>query len=282
MKKYTTIFFAITGILIFSCKKPDSKPSTGTHPVATFTQTLDGYEVAFTNTSTGNPTSFSWNYGDASAADTSRNPTHTYSTSGTYHVVLTATNKAGSDTFGMNITIFEQVVDIHTGFGDMYLWLYNEMPIYKANYLKNVTSHLYDSTTFHRCVPNFVIQGGDSLSKGTDQSMAGTGGGDDLPFSVVKGITHIYGAVGAASLGAKQPGNDWQFYIVTNTAGDHSLDGNYAVFGYIMKGMNVAITIQNQPQNSANNMPNIPIRMSCTILNETKAQILANYGYTVK
>jgi len=281
MNKYLLLSLIIASAFIFSCKKATNNPS-GTHPVASFLISTNGYQVSFMNATTGNPTSYSWNFGDASALDTARNPTHTYATSGTYHVVLTANNKAGSDTFGMNVVVYEQVVDIHTRFGDMYLWLYNEMPIYKANYLKNVTTHLYDSTTFHRCVPNFVIQGGDSLSKGADQSMAGTGGPDNLPFIYVKTLTHIYGAVGAASQAAKGPGNNWQFYIVTNKSGDHQLDGNYAVFGYIMSGMNTALTIQSQPQNAANNMPNTPIRMSCTILNETKAQILANYGYTVK
>jgi|GEM_PF-2285477 len=105
MNKYIALLFALAGILIFSCKKPDNKPSTETHPVASFTKTIDRYKVVFTNTSTGNPTSFSWNFGDSSAADTSRNPIHTYSASGTYHVVLTATNKAGSDTFGMFVIV---------------------------------------------------------------------------------------------------------------------------------------------------------------------------------
>ena len=282
MNKYHIIFCILGCSLIFSCTK--SSPL-GSKPTAVFTylaDSINGYQAIFKNASKGNPISYSWNFGDASAADTAKNPTHTYATSGIYHVVLTATNKAGFDTLGMNVTIYEQVVDIKTKFGDMYLWLYNEMPIYKANYLKNVVTHLYDSTTFHRCVPNFVIQGGDSLSKGVDQSQAGHGGPDNLPFIYIKTLTHIYGAVGAASTAAKGPGNNWQFYIVTNKTGDHQLDGNYAVFGFIMSGMNTALTIQNQPQNSANNMPNVPIRMSCTFLNQTKAQILANYGYTVK
>ena len=175
-----------------------------------------------------------------------------------------------------------QVMDIHTKFGDMYMWLYTETPEYKANFIKNVTTKLYDSTTFHRIVPNFVIQGGDSLSKGADQSMAGTGGPDNLPLDTGHGLSHIYGAVGAASLAAHGNGNNWQFYIVTNTAGDHFLDGSYTVFGFIMKGMDVANTIQNQPANSTNNRPITPIRMSVKILTETKAEILANYGYTVK
>jgi cyclophilin family peptidyl-prolyl cis-trans isomerase len=161
------------------------------------------------------------------------------------------------------------------------MWLYNETPAYKANFIMNVNSTLYENTTFHRIVPNFVIQGGDSLSKGDDQSQAGFGGPDLLPLDVGHGLTHVYGAVGAASKGAKGPGNNWQFYIVTNKGGDHNLDGSYTVFGFIMKGMDVASTIQSQPADG-NSKPITPIRMNVSILDQTKAEILSDYGYTVK
>jgi PKD repeat protein len=53
--------------------------------------------VVFTDKSTGSPTSWSWNFGDGTSS-TEKNPTHTYSTAGTYIVTLTATNAAGSNT----------------------------------------------------------------------------------------------------------------------------------------------------------------------------------------
>lgn len=55
-----------------------------------------GSTVQFTDTSTGSPTSWLWNFGDATTS-TSQNPTKTYSTPGTYTVTLTATNAGGSD-----------------------------------------------------------------------------------------------------------------------------------------------------------------------------------------
>ena len=71
-------------------------------PVANFTanQTIgcDNLTVRFTNTSTGNPTSYLWDFGDGNTT-TEQNPLHTYNTPGTYTVKLTATNNAGgSDT----------------------------------------------------------------------------------------------------------------------------------------------------------------------------------------
>jgi PGF-pre-PGF domain-containing protein len=53
--------------------------------------------VQFTDTSNGSPTSWNWSFGDGSY-NTSRNPSHTYSVTGTYTVSLNATNSAGSNT----------------------------------------------------------------------------------------------------------------------------------------------------------------------------------------
>ena len=53
--------------------------------------------VSFTDQSIGNPTSWSWNFGDGNTS-TAQNPSHTYTAAGTYDVSLTATNEAGSDT----------------------------------------------------------------------------------------------------------------------------------------------------------------------------------------
>ena len=63
-------------------------PTSGTAPLV----------VQFSSTSTGSPTSYSWDFGDGTPADTGANPTHTYSAAGTYTVALTATNANGSNT----------------------------------------------------------------------------------------------------------------------------------------------------------------------------------------
>ena len=53
--------------------------------------------VSFTDQSTNNPTAWSWDFGD-SGISTQQNPTHEYTSVGTYSVLLTATNSGGSDT----------------------------------------------------------------------------------------------------------------------------------------------------------------------------------------
>jgi len=65
----------------------DATPTSGTSPL----------NVAFTDTSTGSPTSWSWDFGDG-ATSTAQNPSHTYTAPGTYTVSLRATNAGGSNT----------------------------------------------------------------------------------------------------------------------------------------------------------------------------------------
>lgn len=76
-------------------------PSTPTAPTASFTRTPASgaapRDVVFTDTSTGVPTSWSWDFGDGGTS-TQQHPTHQYTVPGTYTVALTATNATGSDT----------------------------------------------------------------------------------------------------------------------------------------------------------------------------------------
>lgn len=68
-----------------------------TPPTASFVFSVPtgSFTVSFTDTSTGSPTSWMWNFGDGMTS-TVQNPTHTYAVAGTYSVVLVATNAAGS------------------------------------------------------------------------------------------------------------------------------------------------------------------------------------------
>lgn len=72
-------------------------------PTAGFTASTTDLTANFTNGSTG-ATSYMWDFGDGNT-DTTTNPTHVYSVTGTYVVCLTATNACGSDVFCDTITI---------------------------------------------------------------------------------------------------------------------------------------------------------------------------------
>jgi len=71
-------------------------------PVADFTATpLSGEapkSIAFTDATTGVPTTWDWDFGDGSTHGTTKNPTHIYTVAGTYTVTLIATNGLGTDT----------------------------------------------------------------------------------------------------------------------------------------------------------------------------------------
>jgi PKD repeat protein len=71
-----------------------ASPTSGKAPLA----------VAFTDTSSGSPTSWSWHFGDGSTS-TAQSPQHTYGTPGTYTATLTATNSAGSSVATASITV---------------------------------------------------------------------------------------------------------------------------------------------------------------------------------
>ncbi len=66
-------------------------------PRAAFTFQRAGLVVTFTDTSTGGPTSWLWEFGDDTPTTTQRNPIHTFSGPGTYVVTLTVRNSIGTD-----------------------------------------------------------------------------------------------------------------------------------------------------------------------------------------
>ncbi|MBI5666420.1 MAG: PKD domain-containing protein [Chloroflexi bacterium] len=74
---------------------PSATPAT--EPTASYTASVLNQTVTFTDTSTGNPTSWAWDFGDGSTA-TVQHPTHTYAKSGSYTVCLTASNVVGNST----------------------------------------------------------------------------------------------------------------------------------------------------------------------------------------
>lgn len=87
----------------------------------------------------------------------------------------------------------------------------------------------YDGLTFHRVVPNFVIQGGDPLGNGTG------GSGQNLKAEF-NSLQHVKGTVAMAR--AQNPDSaDSQFYIALNTL--KNLDGKYTIFGKVVEGLEI-------------------------------------------
>lgn len=122
---------------------------------------------------------------------------------------------------------------IHTEKGDMHVEFYdNETPITVANFCKLAESGFYDGLTFHRVIPDFVIQGGCPL---------GTGAGG--PGYTIKCETsapkqyHDRGVLSMAHRGKDTGGS--QFFICMNRTNTAHLDGVHTCFGRVVKGLEV-------------------------------------------
>lgn len=137
-------------------------------------------------------------------------------------------------------------VTISTNFGVIVAMLYEEgAPITTSNLINLSTSGFYDGIKFHRIVDDFVIQTGDPNSKDNNPYNDGTGGSSQtIPLEVSENLTHEDGALGMARSSDPDSASS-QFYICDGA--QHQLDGNYAVFGIVVEGIDVVRTIASQP-----------------------------------
>lgn len=151
----------------------------------------------------------------------------------------------------------EKIIEIKTQYGDMYIWLYKATPLHRDNFLKLASEDYYDSTTFHRIISGFMIQGGDPNSKDTDPNNDGQGGpGYTIPAEIRDTIKHERGALAAARTNnPTKASSGSQFYICHSTSGTASLNGNYTVYGMVMKGIEVVDSVVIQPKKTSNNRP---------------------------
>ena len=113
----------------------------------------------------------------------------------------------------------EEVAVLSTSYGDMVIRFYDQTPEHKANFIKLAKEGFYDSTTFHRVIEGFMIQGGDPNSKDDDIRNDGQGGpGYTLPAEIVRGYIHKKGAIAAARMGdnvnPEKRSSGSQFYLV--------------------------------------------------------------------
>ena len=175
----------------------------------------------------------------------------------------------------------EYKVKISTELGDMIVKLYNDTPVHRDNFIKNVKNGWYDGTLFHRVMAGFMMQGGDPNSKDSDPSNDGAGGpGYTVPAEIMSSINHERGALGAArNNNPEKASNGSQFYICHSTSGTSGLDGNYTVFGMVMQGIEVIDSVVVQPKNTSNNRPFSDIKMDVNVLEKTVDEIKNEYGY---
>lgn len=185
------------------------------------------------------------------------------------------------------------VVRIETTVGNIRVALFEDTPLHSKNFLKLAREGYYDGTLFHRCIKNFMIQGGDPDSRNAEPGkLLGDGGpGYTIPAEFcLPYLYHWRGALAAArepdDVNPEQESSGSQFYIVYGKkqaaadmkkvramleekgieltpqmiddyymrGGTPHLDGQYTVFGEVIEGMEVVKAIQNV-ETDKNNRP---------------------------
>jgi len=125
---------------------------------------------------------------------------------------------------------------IETSKGTIKLELFEQRaPTSTGNFIDLSEKGFYKDMVFHRVVPGFVIQTGDSTGSGSG------GSGKTIPLETHPELKHDLGAVGMARSNDPNSATS-QFYIVIGEA--DFLNGKYAVFGKVVEGMGVAQKIQ--------------------------------------
>lgn len=202
------------------------------------------------------------------------------------------------------------VVRLETTSGTIRIALLDETPVHRDNFLRLAREGVFDGVLFHRVIRDFMIQGGDTLSR---HAQPGRPLGDgDIGYTLPAEIQfpyyyHLRGMVGAAREG-DEVNPQWrssgsQFYIVWGRTwspktlreqrdrlaekgiemtaemmnqyeqygGTPHLDGQYTLFGQVTEGMNVVKEIQGKPTDS-NDRPLADIRiLRAVVEQESKA-----------
>lgn len=116
-----------------------------------------------------------------------------------------------------------------------------EAPNTVANFEKLANDKFYDGVKFHRVIPDFVVQGGDPLSRDLPEGdrRIGTGGPGYKIACETKGNprTHEVGSLSMAHAGPNTGGS--QFFMVLSEQNTRHLNGVHTVFGKICEGLDV-------------------------------------------
>src|SRR3989338_4109919 len=146
---------------------------------------------------------------------------------------------------------------VKTNFGEIEIVFFGmDAPKTVENFQKLAQSGFYTNTKFHRVIKNFMIQGGDPLSK-DDTQMArwGTGGPGYTFEDEINAQKVVRGALAMANAGPNTNGS--QFFIVTVQATPW-LDGLHTVFGQVTRGMDVVDKIS-MTDTVTNDIPKSPV-----------------------
>ena len=143
----------------------------------------------------------------------------------------------------------ENKVRIFTELGEIDILLFKNTKFHRSNFIYLTKKNYFQSTQFYRVINNFVIQAGNSDNRKVSQKRKKIGR-YLLPNDLNKGHTHKRGMVSMPSSLVDNPykmASPFEFFIVQKKDGAHHLDGNYTVFGKVIKGMDTVDKIASRP-----------------------------------
>ncbi|WP_282124373.1 peptidylprolyl isomerase [Algibacter mikhailovii] len=135
----------------------------------------------------------------------------------------------------------ENTVRLTTDFGDIDIFLFNETRFHRSNFIWLTKQKYFDGTQFYRVIDNFMVQAGNSDDRITARKRAHIGK-YLLPADTKRGFKHDRGVVSMPSSEIDNPhklASPYEFFIVQQKGGAHFLDGDYTIFGRVIKGMDV-------------------------------------------
>lgn len=139
----------------------------------------------------------------------------------------------------------EDIIIFETSIGTFKGIFYNDKaPNHCLNFKKLANSGFYDGTKFHRVIPNFMIQGGDILSRDGKKTNDGTGNPGWTVNAEFNDIKHERGILSMARSSNPNSAGSQFFICVSNQP---HLDGQYTAFGKITEKVGVIDHIVNSP-----------------------------------
>lgn len=159
-----------------------------------------------------------------------------------------------------------QLAQVITPYGEMLFSLSDKTPEHKASFIRLAQANYWDSLTFNRVIEDFVIQGGcpDTPAGFTDPDYL-------IAPEFNDSLKHAYGALGMGRDNNPDKNSAiCQFYIVHNKNGLARLDGDYMIFGQLVKGWNVLDSLGKAPTDSLDS-PITPITMNVNVITLNEA-----------
>ena len=138
------------------------------------------------------------------------------------------------------------IIILSTNLGKMeFKFYHNESPINSLNFKKLCNSQFYDKTLFHYVVPEFIIQGGDILSRNNNPNDDGQGGPGWTVDAEHNNLKHGRGTLSMVRTMNDVNSAGSQFFISLKE--NKTLDSKYTIFAYLINGDHILSRIAKIP-----------------------------------